>query len=445
MVTQCCAFAARTIDAARRSIQPVGPTPAASAAPAERPVVDVIVRAGGRPLASVRRALRSIASQEEGTYRVLLVDYKGRSDLEQLARDHVSRNMTITYVRSEDTGFRSTSLCAGLRRVEARFFAVLDDDDSIAADHFPSLLGLAAQHSDCGLFYSGTIRVEDDGTPIVPPNFAGPLGLAFRERRELRFLEPPDLARLLAFDNYITSNSFIARRELLDEAMLTDPELEAAEDVHLLLLLAAKTPFRSTFRATALWHWRSGDADNSMLAVGADAWQRDTARVAHRLRHVLFPAAAPLWRLRHDVPFVLPLGAVTTLDADVVARSERCGLHTGEPDGVWTSATRSFLRLLLSDFVEQGSITLEFGSAAAPDEAPQEVRIRVDDHTLFAGPVNGWDRQRIDAPLAFSRSRDVVFLEIECDRTLRPDRFGPSADERQLGVLLSKIRIDKTK
>jgi hypothetical protein len=144
------------------------------------------------------------------------------------------------------------------------------------------------------------------------------------------------------------------------------------------------------------------------------------------------------------VPFVLPLGAVTTLDADVVTRSEGRGLHTGEPDGVWTSTTRSFLRLLLSDFVEQGSIMLEFGSAAAPDEAPQEVRIRVDDHTLFAGPVNGWDRHRIDAPLAFCRSRDVVFLEIECDRTLRPDRFGPSADERQLGVLLSKIRIDKT-
>lgn len=449
IVARCCNFAAETIEAARASTQvavsrlqrsAVGET---AAAELERPLVDVIMRAGGRPLASVRRALGSIARQQEGSYRVLLVDYKGREDLAQLAREHVARNTTVTYLRSKGTGFRSTSLCAGLAHVEAPFFAILDDDDSVAPDHFASLLELASRNPDCGLFYSGTIRIEDDGAPVVPPNFAGPLGLSFREDRQLMFLDPPDLARLLAFDNYITSNSFIARRELLDEAMLRDPELEVAEDVHLLLLLAAKTSFRSTLRATALWHRRSDPGDNSMTASGARAWQRDTARIAHRLRHMLFPAAAPFWRLRNDAPFVLPLGTFTSLDAEVVRHSEARGLHAGEPEGVWTSGTRSFIRLLLNDFIQQGHVLLEFGAAVAPHEAPQEVQISLDDETIFAGPVNGWDRIRVEAPFAFARPRNVVFLTVECDRTMRPDRFGPMTDERDLGVFLSKLRIDK--
>jgi phosphoglycerol transferase len=389
----------------------------------------------------VERALRSIARQDGGTYRAIVVDYKGNRELDAFVGGFRARNMTATYVRSADTGYRSTSLWTGLARVEAPFFAVLDDDDSIAPDHFPSLIELASRHPATGVFYGGTIRVEDDDAGAPPPNFRGPLDLEFRERRELRFLEPYDPSRLVAFDNYITSNSFIARRELLDEAVLADPELEVTEDVYLYLLLASRTDFRSSFRPTALWHWRQVARDNSMVAVAGDKWRRAASKISYRLRHLQLPAAPPLLQAAGP-PFVLQLGALTDLNADVVARSEGGCLNLGEPEGVWTSATRSFVRLLLSDFVQDGRIVLEFAAAGAPRTPPQSVRISIDDQPLYSGSAQAWERIRIDKPLKFARSRNVVILRVECDVTFCPVRAGESSsDERDLGVLLAKILI----
>jgi hypothetical protein len=458
MVAQCCEFARTAIEDAQQSRQSaIGALQEAepielrrvsqgSTRPAARPsepaLVDVIVRAGGRPPEIVERALRSIARQDGGSYRAILVDYKGDEALKAFAQGFRSRNTTVTYVRSANTGYRSTSLWAGLARVEAPFFAILDDDDSVAPDHFPSLIELASRHPATGFFYSGTIKVEDDGAVPAPPNFAGPVDSGYQERRELRFLEPFDLSRLIAFDNYITSNSFIARRELLAPTVLADPELEVSEDVYLYLLLAARTDFKSTFRPTALWHWRSAARDNSMLAVVGDKWRRAASKISHRLAHIRLPATTPLSQLR-DRPFVLQLGALADFNADVVARSEGGSLNLGEPGGVWTSGTRSFIRLLLSDFVQDGRIVLEFAASGAPRTAPQSVRISLDDQPVYSGPARAWERIRVEKPLHFARSRNVVVLRVDCDVTFCPVRAGEaSLDERDLGVHLSKILIE---
>jgi hypothetical protein len=452
MVARTCDFAQEAIRGTRRSRQQaVQALQAPQARPswseevpaAEHPLIDVIVRAGGRAPNIAIRALRSIARQEAGSYRVILVDYKGSAELKRFAETFRARNTSVTYVRSSDTGYRSTSLWTGLAHVEAPFFAILDDDDTVAPEHFPSLLELARGDPACGFFYGGTIRVEDEGAVAPPPNFIGPLKLPFSERRELKFLEPHDLSRLIALDNYITSSSFIARRELLDEAVLADPELEVAEDVYLYLLLAARTSFRSTFRPTAHWHWRSRSRDNSMLGTDAERWRRAISKVSQRLEHIQFPAVAPFSKLRGEEPFVLELGNLASFDAGLVARSEHSGLHEGEPEGVWSKTTRSFVRLLLRDFVQEGRVLLEFAAAGAPNERPQQVRIAIDDHTIHCGPVPAWDRIRLEKPIGFAFGRNVVILRVECDRTVCPAGIGAgSTDERELGVLLSKIRID---
>jgi phosphoglycerol transferase len=449
MVARCCAFAQSVVQDARqarsRAIRTMQASKPAPARPRERAVVDVIVRAGERPPEILGRALRSIARQDGGFYRAIVVDYKGNDALKAFAEGFRARTMTVTYVRSADTGLRSTALWTGLARVEAPFFAILDDDDSVAPDHFPSLVELASRHPEAGFFYGGTIRVEDEGAAPPPANFAGPLGLDFRERRQLWFLEPHDLSRLIAFDNYITSNAFIARRELLDEPVLEDPRLEVGEDVYLYLLLAARTGFRSTFRATACWHWRSIARDNSMVAVAGERWQRAVARISHRLGHIRLPAGTPLFRLRDDRPFVLPLGAFVDFSADVLAHSESGSLNPGEPSGVWTSATRSFIRLLLGDFLQEGRIVLEFMASGAPDSGPQNVRISIDDQPVYSDSAVPWKIIRVEKSVKFARSRNVVVLRVECDATFSPRRVSEgSLDDRDLGIFLSKIMIDST-
>jgi len=450
MLAQCCVFARSVIERAQRSrldairalqkTEPVALRPQSSARAEahlpERPLVDIVVRIGERPPEIVQRALRSIARQDGGTYRAILVDYKGNAALKALAKDFRARNMVVTYVRSPDTGYRSTALWAGLARVEAPFFSILDDDDSVAPDHFSSLIELASRHPTSGFFYAGTIRVEDEGS-VSPPNLMG----QFREPRELKFLEQHDLSRLMLFDNYITSNSFIGRAELLNGRILCDPQLEVAEDVYLFLLLASRTEFRSSFRPTAIWHWRSVSRDQSMLAVDSERWRRAAAKLTLRLAYVPLPATMTLSRVAQP-PFVLELGVAAAFNPDVVARSQGGALNPGEPAGVWTSATRSYMRLLLSDFIQNGRILLEFAASGASPTATQNVRISMDDQPIYNGPVRAWVLIRVERPFRFARSRNVAILRVECDSTFSPRQAG-AAKGRELGVLLSKVLIER--
>jgi len=125
------------------------------------------------------------------------------------------------------------------------------------------VLAAMQQRRGCSFAYSGTILVQDEpGHYSKQPNFDGPTAAVIPENRELKVLDPLDVDRLLQLDNYITSNSWIARRELLDEKLLQDPDLVVREDVLLLLAFLDKTSFAFTWRPTAQWHRRSSTQDN---------------------------------------------------------------------------------------------------------------------------------------------------------------------------------------
>ncbi|RZL43517.1 MAG: glycosyltransferase [Variovorax sp.] len=271
----------------------------ASRSPGDDGLVDVIMRTGGRDLDSVRRALVSLDAQTEGSYRVLLVDYKGRADVEELARTASTSRTSIEYVRCEDTGARSTSLWAGLNRVQAPFFANLDDDDTLAPDHFAGLLATAFEHPDHDLYYGGAIRLEEALDQYIhAENFSGSMPGIVKERRELVFLEPFNLSRLIATDNYITSNSFIARSSALDERALVDPHLIVAEDMYLLLMLARRRSFICNNRPTSHWHWRSTSIDNSMIGIQKSIWQAEGSRLLLRMDQEVFPTALTFGAMR---------------------------------------------------------------------------------------------------------------------------------------------------
>ena len=142
LVQKCCDFVAesktRVAEAQKSAVEyfacAAGETNTRGAG---QPLVDIIVRTGGRHLSTLRRALRSVANQTHGHYRVLLVDYKGREDVRACAVEEGTSRLTIQYLTCPDTGLRSTALWAGLRAVEAPFFAMLDDDDTVMPTHFP--------------------------------------------------------------------------------------------------------------------------------------------------------------------------------------------------------------------------------------------------------------------------------------------------------------------
>lgn len=197
--------------------------------------LDVIIRTGSRNLSFVERAIQSALSQSGIKVTVLLVTYAESPDLYNLI-DRYKKN--IKHIKSIKTGYRSTALWDGLRNVTSDYFAMLDDDDTVEPDHFANLLYSLTKspNNEKLLAYSGVLRIEEDGEFISAVNFSGPQGKLIPENKELKFLDYFDPDRLIMFDNYIQSNAWVAKRDILSHLNLADPCLEVAEDMYLYIL-----------------------------------------------------------------------------------------------------------------------------------------------------------------------------------------------------------------
>jgi len=222
--------------------------------------VQFIVRVGDRGCSYVDRALDSLASQTCGSVGVILVQYRNVPNLTQLLKKY-DEHLNIKILESPDNGFRSTQLWAGLQAVSSEYFGILDDDDMVHPGHVDSLLRLLQGTDTHGVAYSGSVRVWEshDRSPGSQPPHQMP-----SEPAELAYFEPFDLNRLVALDNFITSNAFLARSSLLKD-LGEDPRLPLLEDLFLLLYLCRKTAFVFSYEATAEFYWRQGKDDNSVL------------------------------------------------------------------------------------------------------------------------------------------------------------------------------------
>lgn len=258
------------------------------------PQCEVVIRTGGRDLAYLERALQSVrqASSPECRVDAVVVDYKSRLDVASLCAELSDAQFVARHVLSADTGYRSTALWTGIQACVAPFVAHLDDDDTVAPNHYRQLVAALDASPRLDVAYSGVVLVQDEpDTYFKFPNYDGPVGLTIAENRDLKFLDAFDLVRLARFDNFIQSNAWLARRDFIHSSMGADPKLIVVEDVYLYLLMAAAGPFTFTGSPTAYWHWRSPAGDNSMFAVPREVWREQSTRVRRRLSRVPFIAA----------------------------------------------------------------------------------------------------------------------------------------------------------
>jgi hypothetical protein len=208
---------------------------------------------GDRGAQYVERALESISCQSYSRVGAIVVQYKEVPHLSRVI-DKYSPRLPIHSVQSSYTVSRSTQLWDGLKAVSSEYFGILDDDDAIHPNHVGLLVQLLDQFQDCGVAYSGAIRVwESDLAAEVPA-----------EPAELMYFEPFDLGRLVRLDNFITSNAFLARSSLLND-LGNDPHLPLLEDLFLLLSLCRKTNFIFSYEASCEFRWRGNKTDNSVL------------------------------------------------------------------------------------------------------------------------------------------------------------------------------------
>jgi hypothetical protein len=122
---------------------------------------------------------------------------------------------------------------------------------------------------------------SDDGPYFDQWNFGGPLGQKIPETRRLANLGMAEAEELIASADTVSACSWIARRELLDEAVLEDPELAGMEAAYLCALLLTKSrAAANNWRPTCEWHVgaRVGDGKDSR-----DGQARSLDRVRCRL------------------------------------------------------------------------------------------------------------------------------------------------------------------
>jgi hypothetical protein len=247
--------------------------------------VQFIIRIGDRGTEYLSRALQSLVNQTCRCVGAIIVRHQEVSGLSTLLRSYADQ-LPIELVESPCTGFRSTQLWAGLKAVSSDYFGILDDDDIIHPNHVMSLLQLLDKHETFGVAYSGAIRVWE-------PRRKGKAAAWFcevpAEPAELAYFEPFDLSRLVALNNFITSNSFIARSPLIKK-LPDDPRLALAEDLFLLLSLCQRTDFIFSYEATCEFYWRGGRSDNAVWLDRAH-WSADFDRIKTMFWGQRFPCA----------------------------------------------------------------------------------------------------------------------------------------------------------
>jgi Glycosyltransferase like family 2 len=236
--------------------------------------VQFIVRVGDRGANYVQRALDSIARQSYGSVGAVVVQYKEVPHLSEIV-DEYKHQLPVQVTESSYTGSRSNQLWDGLRAVSSEYFGILDDDDVIYPNHAHLLVNLLERFNDCGVAYSGAIRVWEPDLAVSAPTELP------AEPAALTYFEPFDRGRLVSLDNFITSNAFVARTSLLKD-LWDDPHLPLLEDLFLLLFLCRKTNFVFSYEATCEFRWRGHKTDNSIW-FDRQSWTAANERIKNLL------------------------------------------------------------------------------------------------------------------------------------------------------------------
>lgn len=250
--------------------------------PEQLPSVSYIIRTGGRYRPHLERALSSLVGQDYPKLQVIFVIYKDFDFMHDLIAQYPTLKFKVVCGYNS---LRSTAICDGMAAVETDLFGLLDDDDDLHPNHVRTLVKTLRYHDkrdwrgSVAMAYSGSIIVHETDAVHEREEFRD-LKLENRgERRVIehyRFYRPNEMAK---HEWFMMSNSWLAKSSLIDEELLTDPEIDTCEDLYFELQLAQRTHFAFSGEMTVFHHFhRFG---NSTI-VDSNRHIPDTQRIAMR-------------------------------------------------------------------------------------------------------------------------------------------------------------------
>ncbi|MBP2316244.1 glycosyltransferase family A protein [Azospirillum soli] len=271
--------------------------------PDDVPSVGIVVRTGGaRPMHLLRRALRSLEAQHWPNLEVVFVCFRPFPELPAIAAEFPSLRWQIV----DDFGRRrSSALRAGVAAMRTDLFGMLDDDDEMFPHHIRTLVNALRRRNrlslpaEVGMVHTGTVMVSETEPLTESEIWEDDASPDLRERRVIEHFQWFRPERMARHCNIFMSNSFLARTDLVDAEMLSDPAIHTGEDMDFQFLLVQKTGVAFTAEVTAIHHFHGHGHSNYQDVDGTFS---DTLRIGDRMCARLLPDQRPFFARRFIFP-----------------------------------------------------------------------------------------------------------------------------------------------
>ncbi len=272
--------------------------------PNEPPLISVIVRSMDRP--TLTQALDALRAQTHPHIEVLVVNARGgtHSTLSEASRSGLQFRLLN---QDGPPLLRSDAANVGLDAVQGRFFAFLDDDDSLDPDHLARLLALTMVQPQTTVVYAG----------VRSRYFGDPTGASLSV-----FQESWEDGKLLA-GNFIPIHAPLVPTHLLACGVHFDPQLHIYEDWDFWLQLAEHAPFLPSEGITATYYLQ-GQSGAHPLTVDPDFMQQATLVLYRKWADRLGEQA--LWQLSR-LYHVRNQALRTALTLDLAHEGQIASLH----------------------------------------------------------------------------------------------------------------------
>jgi len=181
------------------------------------------------------QAVKEILSQSFSPYEIIIIDDGSTDDsvkvIECIVRENLNAN--IKFLRNDQNQGVIYTGNRGLREASGQYVYFAAADDTVFPGFFEDSMRLLAKYPPAGLCSSMGKSIYADGSSVRTP-LKNPSPVAC-------YLTPPGCLRLLRkYDSWMGGNSCIYRRDAVLECSGFLPELGAACDIFLGMLVALK-------------------------------------------------------------------------------------------------------------------------------------------------------------------------------------------------------------
>lgn len=222
--------------------------------------VAIITRTRNRPV-FLKRALQSVGRQTYGNYVHVIVNDGGeKEEIADLVRNlpEPQQGKTKVFHRDTASGAPDTIFNESIDRVDSKYFAIHDDDDTWHPDFLKETVGYLEGHDEIGAVVTRTDKVIEmlHDTKII-------------EKKRSQWMSDVLVVNLYrqCIDNQMTPISTLYRREAYETVGKFDSTLPVVGDWEFGVRLLQKydVDFIDTGYALAEYHHREG-GDNSFAA-----------------------------------------------------------------------------------------------------------------------------------------------------------------------------------